>query len=66
MKQPFCCIQKGPHQSAQSPAASNALRTKKLERIAEVSCWVVKWKDIKDNLPPKLKISPIAAIPHKS
>ena len=59
-------IQKRPHQSAQSPEASNALRTKALERIAEGSCRVVKWKDIKDNPPPKLKISPIAAIPHKS
>ena len=40
-------IQKGPHQSAQSPEASNALRTEALERIAEGSCQVVKWKDIK-------------------
>ena len=49
-------MQKGPHQSAQSLEASNALRTEALERIAEGSCRVVKWKDIKDNSPPKLKI----------
>jgi hypothetical protein len=27
---------------------------------------LVRWLDIKDNPPPNLKISPIAAIPHKS
>ena len=59
-------IQKGPHQNAQLPEASKALRTKARERIAEDSCRVVKWKDIKDNPSPKHKISPIAAIPHKS
>ena len=59
-------IEKGPHQSAQLPKASKALRTEALERIAEGSCRVVKWNDIKNNPPPKLKISPIAAIPHKS
>ena len=59
-------IQKGPHKSAQSPEASKALHIEALERIAEGSCRVVKWKDIKDNPPPKLKIPPIAVIPHKS
>ena len=66
MEQMEAAIQKGPHQSAQSPEASNALRTEALERITGGSCRVMKWKDIKDNPPPKLKISPIAAIPHKS
>ena len=59
-------IHKGPHQSAQSPEASNALHTEALEIFAEGSCRMVKWKDIKDNSPPKLKISQIAAMPHKS
>ena len=56
-------IQKGPHQSAQSPEASNALRTEALERIAEGSCRVVKWKDIKDNPPQKLKIPQMQLYP---
>jgi len=30
------------------------------------AAWVVEWDAIKDNPPTKLKISPIAAIPHKS
>ena len=59
-------ILKGPHKSAESPDARSALRTEALERIAEGSCRIVKWKDIKDNPPPQLKISPIAAIEHKS
>jgi hypothetical protein len=37
-----------------------------MDRVAEGCCRLVYWDDIKDNLPPKLKISPIAAIPHKS
>lgn len=59
-------IQKRPHQSVQSPEAINVLHTEVLEHIAEGSCQVVKWKDIKDNLPPRLKILPTAAILHRS
>ena len=59
-------IQKGPYQNEELPGVSKALRTETLKRIAEGSCRVVKWKDLKDNPPPKLKISPIAAIPPKS
>ena len=59
-------IQKGPHQSAQSTKANNAPQIEALERIAKGSCQGVKLKDMQDNSPLKLKISPIVAIPQKS
>ena len=59
-------IKMGPCQSASTPAASKACRREALERVKEGSCRLVKWNDIKHNPPKNLKISPIAAIPHKS
>ena len=62
----IAAIEKGAHQSALQPAPAAACRKEALERVQDKCCRVVKWKDIIDNLPPNLKISPIAAIPHKS
>ena len=59
-------ILKESHKSAESVEACSVLHTEALERFAEGWCCIVKWKDIKDNPPPQLKIWPIAAIPHKS
>merc|ERR1712115_77152 len=53
-------------QSASTPAASKACRREALERVKEGTCRLVKWNDKKHNPPKNLKISPIAAIPHKS
>jgi hypothetical protein len=36
-----------------------------LKRVKEGSCRLVNWIDIKDNFPTNLKISPLAAVPHK-
>ena len=54
------------HPSAQNPEAALACRTEALERVKEGCCKIVKWEDIKHNPPENLKLSPIAAIPHKS
>jgi hypothetical protein len=59
-------VTRGAHPSAKAPAAAAACRREALERVADGCCKVIKWNDIKDNPPPNLKISPIAAIPHKS
>ena len=59
-------IEKGPHISALDPVAITALRAETLERVAEGLCRRVPWNTIKENPPPNLKISPLAAIPHKS
>jgi len=50
-------VERGPHRSATTPEA--------LTHFAE-EIRIVPWDDIKDNPPAQLKISPIAAIPHKS
>ena len=59
-------IQRGPHPSATKPKAAAVCRTKALERARDGCCRIVKWNDIRKNPPTNLKISPIAAIPHKS
>ena len=57
---------RGPHVSAKSKAASTFLHAETVEKITSGYATVVKWRDIKDNIPAKLKISPVAMVPHKS
>jgi hypothetical protein len=59
-------IRKGAHPSAMLPEAAKQLRDETLEKVAQGYARLVRWEDIKANPPPNLKISPIAAIPHKS
>ena len=59
-------LKRGPHQSAYAPGAIEQLRQETQDKIKQGYARIVKWKDIKDNLPPTLKISPMAMIPHKS
>ena len=59
-------IDKAAHPSAQSHAAATACRNEALERVTDKCVRLIKWDDIKHNPPKNLKISPIAAIPHKS
>ena len=59
-------IAMGPSKSAQHPEAAAVCREEALEKVKEGHCRLIDWDDIKDNPPPNLKISPIAAIPHKS
>jgi hypothetical protein len=59
-------IKKGAHPSALDPEASRQLRDETLEKVNQGYARLVYWDDIKNNPPPNLKISPIAAIPHKS
>jgi len=59
-------IHRGPHISAKSPEAAACLRQEALEKVAQGEAEVIKWDDIKDSPHPNLKISPLAAVPHKS
>ena len=59
-------IAEGPSKSARDSEAAQCCREEALQKVKEGYCRLVKWDDIKDNLPENLKISPIAAIPHKS
>jgi hypothetical protein len=59
-------VEQGPHQSAKSPDALEHFAEEIKEKIRTKQARLVAWDDIKDNPPTQLKISPIAAIPHKS
>ena len=59
-------VARGPHSSAQSPKAIAHFKTKAAEKVRTKQVRLVLWDSIKDDPPKELKISPIAAIPHKS
>jgi hypothetical protein len=55
-----------PHQSSLSPEAIAHFAKESAAKVSAGQAKLVLWDNIKDNPPPQLKISPIAAIPHKS
>ena len=62
----MAALKRGPHQSAYADGAVAFLRDETKEKVENHYARIVNWKDIKDNLPPNLKISPVAMVPHKS
>jgi hypothetical protein len=58
-------VEKGPHQSSLSPDALAHFAEESVAKVAAGQAKLVLWNEIKDDPPPQLKISPIAAIPHK-
>jgi hypothetical protein len=62
----LAALKRGAHMSAKSKDAIHALHEETAEKVKHGYSRVVKWKDIKDALPPALKLSPVAMIPHKS
>jgi hypothetical protein len=59
-------VERGPHRSATTPTAVQHFTEEIQEKLRTNQARLVPWDAIKDNPPPQLKISPIAAIPHKS
>ena len=59
-------LQRGPHKLAKNKKAIIQLRLETKDKIAQGYTRVVKWKDIKQNMPPNLKVLPVAMVPHKS
>ena len=60
-------IQHGPHKSARSKEARAALRAEAMTKVKQGFARIIKYKDIvRNNIPPQLKVSPAACIPHKS
>jgi hypothetical protein len=59
-------VERGPHRSATTPEALTHFAEEIKEKLRTNQARLVPWDDIKDNPPAQLKISPIAAIPHKS
>ena len=56
----------GGHRSALSDEAITHFGAEVAEKVKSGQAKLVAWESIKDNPPIELKISPIAAIPHKS
>ena len=59
-------LERGPHKSAFLPGAAEFLIQETKEKAANSYAKVVRYGDIKNNLPKNFKISPISMIPHKS
>ncbi len=59
-------IERGPHQSALEPDAIIHFANEVTSKVNKGLAQVVLWDDIKTNHPRQLKVSPVAAMPHKS
>ena len=59
-------VDRGRHRSALTNNAITHFRAEVDEKVKRGQAKLMAWDSIKDNPPVELKISPIAAIPHKS
>ena len=59
-------LRRGPHQSSKTKEAVAAFQEEIQAKIKNGFSKLVRYGDIKENLPKSLKISPVAMIPHKS
>jgi hypothetical protein len=58
-------VKQGPHVSVLWVEALEHFK-EALKKVATGQATIVYWDTIKDNPPPQMKVSPVAAIPHKS
>ena len=56
-------VERGPHSSALTPDAMALIREDVEYQVASKFSEIVLWDDIKDDIPPSLKISPVAVVP---
>jgi hypothetical protein len=54
------------HTSARQPKAAATVRSEALQKVQDGLCKLVNWEELKKNVPPKLKVAPLVAVPHKS
>ncbi len=59
-------INRGPHKSALEPNAIAHFAEEVADKVAKGQAQVFLWDDVKTDHPRHLKVSPVAAIPHKS
>jgi hypothetical protein len=59
-------VERGPHVSALSTEALEHFKEEARKKVAAGQATIVEWDTIKHNPPRQMKVSPIAAIPHKS
>ena len=62
----IAAIKYGAHPSAKAPDALKCLITEANDKTTNGFAKITTWGKIKNNIPPKFKLSPIAMIPHKS
>ena len=59
-------VKRGPHIHKDNKEAAEYAWAEAIQRENNGFCRIHKWDDVKHVHPPQLKVSPIAAIPHKS
>ena len=59
-------VARGPHVSALVPDAIEQIQLEARDKEAQGFAKIFLWEDLKKTLPQKLKLSPLAMIPHKS
>ena len=59
-------VMRGPHESALSDEAIAHFAAEAKEKVASKRARLLFYDNVKDNLPEQMKVSPVAAIPHKS
>ena len=57
---------RGPHCSAHTKDTIEQLQAETMEKVKEGYARVLTWGEVKNKLPPQLKLSSVAMIPHKS
>jgi hypothetical protein len=57
-------VEQGPHTSVLLAEALKHFKHEAAKKVAMGQATIVEWDTIKDNPPPQMKDSPIAAIPH--
>ncbi len=62
----WAAVERGPHQSSLTPEALIHFAEESVEKVKAGQAKLVLWDNIKGNPPSQMKVSPIAAIPHKS
>jgi hypothetical protein len=58
-------VERGPHTSAMSVKALKHFKQEAAKKVAMGQATIVEWDEIMDNPPTQMRVSPIAAIPHK-
>ncbi len=62
----LAAIQRGAHKTARIPEAREYLLEQTKKKVQDGFAKLVRLRDIIDNLPANIKISPVAMVPHKS
>ena len=66
LEQLEAAVEKGPHVSALEDDAIDQIQVEAREKETQGFAKIYKWEELKQRLPAKLKLSPLAMIPHKS